>query len=46
MLIQAQIAIDTAEVIIFVVDSRTGVTAADMDTAAMLQKSNKPVVIA
>lgn len=46
MLIQAQIAIDTAEVIIFVVDSRTGVTAADMDTAAMLQKSNKPVIIA
>lgn len=46
MLIQAQMAIDTAEVIIFVVDSRTGVTAADMDTAAMLQKSNKPVVIA
>ncbi len=46
MLIQAQIAIDTAEVIIFVVDSRTGVTAVDMDTAAMLQKSNKPVVIA
>ncbi len=42
---QAQLAIDTASVIIFVTDLKCGVTAADMDVASMLQKSGKPVVL-
>ncbi len=42
---QAQLAIDTAEVIIMVTDLRAGVTAADREIAAMLQKSGKPVVL-
>ena len=42
---QAQLAIDTASVIIFVTDLKSGVTAADMDVAAMLQKSGKPIVL-
>ena len=43
---QAAIAIDTADVIIFVTDSRTGVTAADKDVANMLLRSKKPVALA
>lgn len=46
MRLQAQIAIDTAEVIVFVVDIREGVTATDADVASILQKSGKPVVLA
>ena len=42
---QAQLAMDTASVIIFVTDLRAGVTAADMEIAAMLQRSGKPVVL-
>lgn len=42
---QAQLAIETANVIIFVTDLKSGVTAADMEVAAMLQKSGKPVVL-
>lgn len=42
---QAQLAIDTAAVIIFVTDIHSGVTAADMEVAALLQKSGKPVVL-
>lgn len=42
---QADIAIETADVIIFVADVRDGVTAADMDVASMLQKSGKPIVL-
>ncbi len=42
---QAQLAIETASVIIFVTDLNSGVTAADMEIAAMLQKSGKPVVL-
>ena len=42
---QAQLAIDTAAVIIFVTDIKTGVTAADQEVAAMLQKSGKPIVL-
>ena len=41
---QAQIAIDTADVIIFMCDIRTGLLADDMDIAIMLKKSKKPVV--
>lgn len=46
MRVQAQIAIETADVIIFMVNIRDGLTAADADVAAMLQKSGKPVVLA
>ena len=43
---QAQIAINSADVIIFVADLRTGVTASDKDVANMLLRSRKPVVLA
>ena len=43
---QAQIAIDTADVIVLVTEIGTGVTAADSDVANMLLRSNKPVVLA
>ncbi len=43
---QAEIAIETANVIVFVGDIRTGVTAADKDVANMLLRSKKPVVLA
>ena len=42
---QAQLAIDSAEVIIFVTDLRSGVVATDEDVAAMLIKSGKPIVL-
>ena len=42
---QAQIAIDTADVIIFLCDVRQGLTDADMKVADMLRKSRKPVVL-
>ncbi len=45
MRIQAQLAIEKADVIILVTDITTGVTASDADVAAMLQKSGKPVVL-
>ena len=43
---QAQIAINSATVIVLVTDIRTGVTAADKDVANMLLRSRKPVVLA
>lgn len=42
---QAQLAIDSADVIIMVTDLRSGVVATDMEVAAMLQKSGRPVVL-
>ena len=42
---QAQLAIDSADVIIFVTDVRTGVVATDEEVATMLIKSNKPIVL-
>lgn len=42
---QAQLAIDSAEVIILVVDLKSGVTATDQEVATMLLKSNKPIVL-
>ena len=44
MKLQAQIAIDTADVILFLCDVRTGVTANDRDIAVMLKKSGKPII--
>ena len=46
MYTQAQIAIETADVILFVVDVKTGVTDADMQVANILRKANKPIVLA
>ncbi len=43
---QAQIAIDNATVIVFVVDIKSGMTASDQEVAYMLQRSGKPIVLA
>ena len=43
---QAQIAIDTADVILFMVDLQTGLTATDQDVASILRKSKKPIIVA
>ncbi len=43
---QAEIAIDNANVIIFVCDIKTGLTASDHEVANMLLRSRKPVVLA
>lgn len=43
---QAEIAIDTADVIVLVTDITTGVTAADIDVSNILLRSNKPIVLA
>lgn len=43
---QAEIAIDEADVIIFLTNGREGVTAADEEVAKILYKSKKPVVLA
>ncbi|MCI5796665.1 MAG: ribosome biogenesis GTPase Der [Ruminococcus sp.] len=42
---QAELAITSADVIIFVTDIRSGVVAADSEVASMLQKSGKPIVL-
>ena len=42
---QAQLAIDSADVIVLVTDLHSGVVATDEDVAAMLLKSNKPIVL-
>ena len=42
---QAQVAIDSASVIIFVTDLKCGVTANDYDVASMLLKCGKPIVL-
>ena len=45
MRMQAEIAIETADVIMFVVDVKCGVTATDHEIGTMLRKSEKPVVL-
>lgn len=42
---QAQIAIETADVIVFIVDGKEGLTGADNEVSQMLRKSKKPVVL-
>lgn len=42
---QAQLAIETADAILFVTDLRSGVTAQDSDIATMLMRSGKPVIL-
>ncbi|MGA9467977.1 MAG: ribosome biogenesis GTPase Der [Exiguobacterium marinum] len=43
---QAELAIDEADVIIFMVNGREGITAADEEVANLLFRSNKPIVLA
>ena len=43
---QANIAINVADVILFMTDIRNGVTASDIEIAMMLKKSNKPIILA
>lgn len=43
---QAELAIETCDVILFLTDGREGMTSADEEVAAMLRKCNKPVVLA
>ena len=45
MRLQAEIAVESADVIIFMCDVRTGLTADDRDIAVMLKKSGKPIVL-
>ena len=42
---QAEVAIDTAYVILFFVDGREGLTTSDYDVADMLRRSKKPVIL-
>lgn len=46
MVRQAEIAMETADVIVFLLDMKTGLTAADYDVAALLRKTEKPVIVA
>ncbi len=46
MRIQAEIAIETADIIILITDIKSGVTASDMEVAQILYKSGKPTIIA
>ena len=45
MKLQAELAIDVADVIVFITDVTTGITPADRDIALMLKKSKKPIVL-
>ncbi len=45
MRFQAQVAIDTADVIVMMTEIHTGVTAADREIASMLHRSGKPIVL-
>lgn len=42
---QAEIAIDEADVIVFLLNGKEGITAADDEVAKLLFKSNKPIVV-
>jgi len=42
---QAEIAIDTADVILFFTDGKEGLTSSDSDVAALLRRSKKPVIL-
>src|SRR3954463_3697551 len=43
---QAQAAIEEADVVLFMVDAKSGITAADEEIADVLRQSNKPVLLA
>ena len=42
---QAEVAIETAQVILFFVDGKEGLTTSDYDVADMLRRSKKPVIL-
>ena len=42
---QAELAMDMADVIVFLTDMRAGVVASDLEIATMLRKTNKPVIL-
>ena len=46
MRLQAEIAIETADVILFMTDIKAGLTSSDEEIAVMLRKSGRPVVVA
>ncbi len=46
MRLQVELAMDAADVIVFITNLKEGVTATDMEIATMLQKSGKPVLLA
>ncbi len=43
---QAELAMETADVIVFVTDGRVGLTNVDRDVAELLRKTKKPVIVA
>lgn len=45
MRVQAEIAIDMADVVLFMVDGKEGITSADMEVAHMLRKSKKEIIL-
>jgi GTP-binding protein len=45
MRVQAEIAIEMADVVLFMVDGKEGVTAADMEVAQMLRKAKKEIIL-
>lgn len=46
MVRQAEIAMETADVIVFLLDMKTGLTAVDYEVATLLRKAEKPVIVA
>ncbi len=46
VVLQAEVGIEEADVIVFVVNSRDGITTADEEVAGLLRRSNKPVILA
>ena len=46
MMYQAQIAVDAADAVVFMVDAREGLIAADEEVAELLRKAQKPVIVA
>lgn len=45
MRLQAELAIEAAQLILFFVDGKTGITSEDFEVAKMLRKSSKPVIV-
>lgn len=43
---QAELAMDMADVIVFIVDAKEGLTTSDRDVATMLRKTGKPIILA
>ena len=43
---QAEVAIEQVDVVVFLVDAKDGITAADQDVAEILRRSGRPVVLA